>query len=245
MNSKYSNFLLQSVSPATSSRLQASLSRVELIVGEVIQGENEPVTSVIFPEEGLISLVMVASHDMMLEIGVVGCEGMTGQHDVLLQHPSSVRSEVQVAGWGWRLDANEFRSICADDEDFKRRVLEYLHFVHAQAAQSAVCNRLHTVEERLSRWLLMVSDHLGRDQFELWRPFIASMLGARASTVPIALGMLQQAGLMTFVDNIVTIQRREELESSACECYPRLRLQMQLFQQSLGATTDSSDASTR
>jgi CRP-like cAMP-binding protein len=175
---------------------------------------------------------------MMIEIAVVGREGVNVGYDVLLQRPSSVRVEVQVAGWGWRMDADEFRALHAGDAVFRTRVLEYLYFGYAQATQSAVCNRLHSVEERLSRWLLLVSEHLGRDQFELWRPFIASMLGTRSSTVPIALGMLQHSGLVNCIGDVITIVRRSELESCACECYPRLRQQLLRFQQSTGATSN-------
>jgi CRP-like cAMP-binding protein len=126
---------------------------------------------------------------------------------------------MQIAGTGLRMRFKDFEQLFQRDEAVRRPVLRYVQFQNLVLSQIAACNRLHEVEERLARWLLMVSDRIGDSELRLTQEFLSQMLGARRSTVTLVAGTLQRGGLIEYSRGDVKILDRDKLESAACECY--------------------------
>lgn len=197
----------------------------------LIEGGNL-VKHVAFPQSGLLSAVLMSDQNVDVEIGMTGFEGVDGVREALANTPSLPLVTVQVPGQGILLPAETLR------EEWNRGALHQLLTVYndvsvTQIAQCVLCNRLHTSEERLSRWLLMVQDRVGGDSFDIANSFIAALLGVRLSSVPVALGVLQQAGLIRRTIDGIVILDRKQLEASACQCYTVLRDRYALWEKSL------------
>ncbi len=176
-----------------------------------------------FLTSGMASMVTYMREGDAAEVGLVGQEGIPeGLH---LLGPGRVQTScfMQIAGTGLRMRYSEFERLFQRDAVIRRAVLGFVQYQHLVLAQVAACNRLHEVEERLARWLLMVSDRLGASDLPLTQEFLAQMLGARRSTVTLVAGSLQRSGLIEYRRGEVSILDREALESTACECYPVTR----------------------
>jgi hypothetical protein len=179
-----------------------------------------------FMTSGMTSMVAFMSNGAGAEVGVVGSEGIVEGFHVL--SPSSVqtvqtRGFVQVAGTALRMRFTELRREFLTAEPLRSLVLGFVQSQASLVAQLAACNRLHEVEERLARWLLMVHDRIGEDIIPLTQEFLAQMLGTRRSSVTIAASSLQRSGLIEYHRGQVRVLNRELLEEAACECYPITR----------------------
>lgn len=202
------------------------LSRMEpvtLPVSTTLYRAGEIPKYVHFMTSGITSIVTFMEDGSGVEVGLVGCEGLVeGFH---LLGPANVPSSgfVQVAGTALRIPFVELRKEFLASEMLRSRILQCVQRQSLMLSQIAACNRLHEVEERLARWLLMVQDRIGDHMFALTQEFLAEMIGARRTTVTLAAGRLQQSGLIEYRRGHIHILDREGLESAACECYPIVR----------------------
>ncbi len=195
-----------------------SLSPVFFEHRTVLFEPGRVVDSVDFPRNCVVSLVTPLHEGAIVEVATIGNEGIVGVPQVTAG--SSVRAIVSVAGWADRMSASAFRQeVEGDDGPFRDLVGDYLEALFGQVAQAGACNRLHSNEERLSRWLLMSSDRVGTEVFAITHEFLAQMLGSRRATVTLSAGILQAAGFIEYHRGRVTILDRRGLEAVACECY--------------------------
>ena len=205
-------------------QLLPALELVHLELKQVLHQPGERITYVYFPVDSLVSLLTVLGDGGAIETGLVGRDGMVGL-PVFLRVPTADRRAVcQMAGDAWRLPADAFRALLEDEGSaLPARLLRYTARVLSMAVQTAGCNRVHPVEERCARWLLMVADHVGADRFPLTQQFMAEMLGVRRASVLVVLGTLARAGLIENTYGRVALLDRPGLEAAACECYWALR----------------------
>ncbi len=204
-------------------RLQPHMRRVLLHQGDVLQESGAAVEYVYFIESGMVSLVIDGDDGARVEVGVTGREGVVGGCCVLGNHHSVHLAIVQVAGNAYRIPDDAIRAECKRGGVLQNLLHGYMHLLLAQSSQSAFCNRVHTLEERLSRWLLTVQERMPTDDLDLTPEFISHMLGVRRSGVTVALGVLQQAGLIDTARGHITIRDRDKLKTCACECYETVR----------------------
>lgn len=198
--------------------LQAKLSPVFLRVKTVLFEPGEVVDAVYFPLDGVISLVTPLEDGTIVEVATIGNEGMVGVPSI----PGgalAVRAISQVAGRCLTMSVDAFRDIMTTNSVIDQLVQSYVLALFGQISQAAACNRLHTNEERLSRWLLMSHDRVGADKFIITQEFLAQMLGSRRATVTLSAGVLQKAGLIRYHRGHIEIIDRTGLESVSCECY--------------------------
>lgn len=221
------NRLLGRMSSEDRERLDPHFEAVPLAFKQTLFEQRKVVTHVYFPETGVASLVTDLDDGETVETGTVGNEGFVGVSAVLGVARSSMRAICQIPGHAWRLPER----IMARERDLGtawfQRLLRFVNFVSAMAAQSAACNRMHTVDARMSRWLLMTHDRVEDDSFPLTQQFLAQMLGVARPTVNIAGATLQRAGFITYSRGRITILDRDGLESASCECYGRIREELE------------------
>jgi len=214
------NLLLAALPADEYKRIAPSLDTIPLKLKSLIHRPGDPVDHVYFPGGGFCSMLTVLKDGSMVEVATIGREGMVGITAVLDGNPVSSTSIVQgETDTCYRMAADAFR------REMDRRGMFYELLTHyAQALvgfimQSTACNAVHSVEQRLARWLLMARDRMGRDDFPLTQEFVAMMLGASRPTVTIVASTLQKAGLITYHRGHVTIVDGEGLEAASCECY--------------------------
>lgn len=198
------------------------LSNVNLGLGEVLQEVGEPIRYGFFMNSGLASLLNVMEDGKSVEVGLCGKEGFVGLPLVVGWHTTPVRVIAQVAGDAFRIKATDFVKVLPQCRELERSLHRFGQEMGIQASQTAACNRLHAVEERLARWLLMSQDRLGGDLVPLTQEFLAHMLGTRRASVTVAAGVLQKAGLIKYARGNVNIVNRTKLEGASCECYQTL-----------------------
>jgi CRP-like cAMP-binding protein len=212
------NHLLDALPAAESQRLTRSLTPMRVHVKTVLFEPGRTIESVYFPLNGVISLVTPLEDGAIVEVATVGNEGIVGV-PLVPGGSLAVRAISQVGGWVVRMDAPTFLKEVGRDGPLRELVNDYLQALFGQISQAAACNRLHSNEERLSRWLLMSHDRVGADEFAITHEFLGQMLGSRRATVTLSAGILQAAGLIRYHRGHVTIVDRAGLESAACECY--------------------------
>jgi CRP-like cAMP-binding protein len=208
-------------------RLRDQMNEVNLDFKQSIYEQDGPVKDIYFPNTGIISMVTELSDGGTIETGTVGYEGMAGVPAALGRGRSPGSAFVQIAGRGLRLPASVLAAEQKrGDSPLMKLVHAYLNFVVAMLGQSAACNRMHTVESRMARWLLMTHDRVAADEFPLTQEFLGQMLGVQRPTVNIAGSTLQRAGLIKYARGRITVVDRPGLEASSCECYAHLRTQL-------------------
>ena len=213
------NRLLAALRPADYERLQKHLEPVPLVFGEVLHEPGKPIGHVYFPGTGVISLLSVVKPQKAAEVGMVGVEGMAGLAAADGTRVSHLRSVVQGAGTALRMTAARFHSECVSNPAWAFELLRFSNHMTAQAAQTAVCNRYHTIEPRLARWLLMTRDRLGATSFNLTHQFLSVMLGVQRVGVTVAASGLERRGLIAYSRGKIWILNPRGLERVACECY--------------------------
>jgi CRP-like cAMP-binding protein len=212
------NRLLQALPTAEQDRLLSKLTPMSLSMKTVLFEPGQEISAVHFPVNGVVSLVTSLEDGAIVEVATVGNEGIVG---VPLVHGGSlaVRAISQVPGDTLRMDASVYMAEFERPGPFRDLVENYLQALFGQISQAAACNRLHSNEERLSRWLLMSHDRVGTETFPITHEFLGQMLGSRRATVTLSAGILQAAGLIRYHRGRVTIVDRDGLESVSCECY--------------------------
>ena len=194
---------------------------------------HEPTQSiefVYFLNRGMVSQVVVTKDGRTVEVGVVGNEGYVGAGLAVGLSRSSVREVVQIAGDGFQMIGNELGRILRLAPQLQMILGRHTGLQGMQVAQTAACNRLHDIQQRLSRWLLMTQDRVGSGVLPIIHDFIATMMGTDRSTVSGAASALQKKGIIEYVRGAVNITNRRDLEKSACECYTVI----QQFEDDLG-----------
>jgi CRP-like cAMP-binding protein len=213
------NRLLAALPKKEYQRLLPELEEVEMPFAEVLYEPGERIRHVYFPNESIVSLLAEVANRSTLEIGLIGNEGMSGISVFMGVDTSPHRAIVQGAGTARRMEAAVLRKESDRMGSLHHLLHLYAHTLLTQVSQSAVCNRFHTVDARLARWLLMTGDRLGTDEFRLTQDFISNMLGVRREGVTAAAGRLQEQGLISYVRGRITILDRLGLEATVCECY--------------------------
>lgn len=218
------NRLLRVIPPEEYAWLQPHLMTVRIEHGQILAEPDEPFRYVYFPETMVVSQVNRMEDGSVVEVGTIGNEGMVGISLFLDADALPSRTLVQVAGEGKRMPAEVFGDGAQARPQFQRLLRRYTHAYLTQVAQTAACNRMHSLDERCARWLLMTHDRVGRaEQFVLTHEFLAFMLGVRRAGVTIAAGALQQAGIIRYSRGKITVLDRAALESASCECYGIVR----------------------
>jgi CRP-like cAMP-binding protein len=213
------NHLLASLPEAEYQRLQPHLEPFGFDHGKVLYEIDETIDYCYFPFAAVVSLVTQMADGKIVEVALVGNEGLTGLAFLLGQKTSSERAIVQIPNGGVRAKASVVLQEFQLAQGLHACVLRYINSLMRQVAQTAACNASHTIEERLSRWLLMCHDRVESDQINLTQEFIAEMLGTRRATVNVGAINLQSAGLIKYNRGRIQIIDRAGLENYSCECY--------------------------
>jgi CRP-like cAMP-binding protein len=213
------NQLLAALPSKEYKRLIPYLESVPLPLMEVLYESGEPIKHVYFPNDGLISLLVVMRDGTPREVGIIGSEGMLGVPVVLGMNTTPTRALVQMSGSAMRITAQALRDELKRGGALQNMLQRYIHAFFTQVAQSAACISSHGVNRRLSRWLVMTHDHAPGDEFEMKHEFMAMMLGVTRSIVTRAAGTLQNEKMIRYTRGQVTILDRRRLETNACECY--------------------------
>jgi CRP-like cAMP-binding protein len=216
------NLLLASLPAEERARLEPALERVPMASGQVLYEPDAPIAWVYFPHDAVLSVVSPMS-DGTVEVGTVGREGMAGVPILLHSDRAPTRTFVQVAGSADRMPAARLSESVRSSPVVERTLYRYAQSYFDQVAQTAACNRLHTLEERCARWLLMTQDRTGSDHLPLTQQFLSYMLGVHRPAVTLAAGALQKAGLIHYTRGKVTVTDRAGLEAAACACYAATR----------------------
>jgi CRP-like cAMP-binding protein len=181
--------------------------------------QDERVDAVYFPVTAMISLLVTTNGQPQTEVATIGKEGVVGASEVFQKQGAMGLNLVQIPGSALRIDAIVFSKVAASHPAIKLVIDQHLYALMRQVLHGAACNRLHSMEERCARWLLMTHDRAGEDTFPLTQEFLSHMIGVRRSTVNVATGMLKKAGFIRYVRGKLTIIDRPGLESASCECY--------------------------
>ena len=213
------NLLLCSLSPTERGCLFPHLQPVTFPLGEIVFEPGECIEYCYFPTSSVVSLLYIMENGSTAEMGLVGNEGVLGIAIFLGGESTCSRAQVALAGDALRLPAKLLQKEFAHDGHLRHLLLRYTQAHLTQVSQTAVCNCLHSVEQRLCRWLLMCHDRKNRSDLLMTQELIANMIGGRRESVTVAAGHLQDAGLIRYCRGRITILDRDGLESSACECY--------------------------
>jgi CRP-like cAMP-binding protein len=214
------NRLLASLPAADYARILPSLSVVPLKLKVVLHKPGDPIGEVYFPGGGFCSMLTVLEDGGMVEIATIGREGMLGVSAILDGTPVTSTTMVQgETDTCYRMKVDAFRREVDRRGAFHELMAHFAQALFGFVAQSTACNAVHSVEQRLARWLLMARDRMGSDDYPLTQEFVSMMLGASRPTVTVVAGTLQKAGLITYHRGHVTIVDGEKLEAASCECY--------------------------
>ena len=213
------NHLLAGVSGEELARLLPNLQLLNLPLGQVIYESGEKMEYVFFPTTAIISLLYIMEDGSSAEIGVVGKDGMVGIAIFMGGDTTSNRAVVQSAGKALKIKADMMKDEFTRGGRFHNLCLRYTQALITQISQTAVCNRLHSVEQQLCRWLLLSHDRLPSDKLTMTQDLIANMLGVRREGITHAARRLQNAGYISYVRGDMTILNRAGLEADVCECY--------------------------
>src|SRR5216683_207519 len=213
------NHLLAALPVADYERLQPDLERVPLPLGMAVYESGAKLDYVYFPTDCIVSLLYVMKSGASAEIAVVGYEGLVGVALFMGGESTPSRAVVQSAGYAYRLPSKILKREFEQSGPLQHLLLRYTQALITQMAQTAVCNRHHSVEQQLSRWLLLSLDRLPTNELTMTQELIANMLGVRREGVTEAAGKLQDVGLISYRRGRITVLDRPGLEARSCECY--------------------------
>ena len=217
------NWLLDALPTEDYERLLNDLQPVSLALGEVVYESGGQMDHVYFPTTCHVSLLYTMINGVTAEMGLVGNEGVVGIALFMGGDTTPNRAVVQGAGRAVKLKAKSMHMEFSRGGDLQHLLLRYTQALITQISQTAVCNRLHSVEQRLCRWLLMTHDRVQSDQLEMTQEFISNMLGVRRQGVTLAAQNLQEKGWISYVRGHIKILDRPKLETHVCECYEVVR----------------------
>jgi CRP-like cAMP-binding protein len=217
------NFILGSLPTTEYEWLRPKLKEVELQQGDLLYRARERIPAVYFPTTCLLSWTNSTEMGEIVEVGITGNEGLAGVVLLLNEHISPWQVEVEICGSALKLSTEDFTAAIARSATLRQKVAAFTYLKMVQLNQAALCNRFHSVEERLCRWLLAACDRCKTSEFSFTREILANMIGAGRPSVSLATGILQSAGLIRANRGYITILNREEMEDAACECYQILK----------------------
>ena len=214
------NYLLAAL-PADerAAQLFPHLERVPMPLGKVLYEPGMPMRHAYFPTTSIVSLLYVMEDGASAEIAVVGNEGVVGVSLFMGGETTTSRAVVQSAGYGYRLKEQLLKDEFVHDGPMQRLLLRYTQALLTQMAQTAVCNRHHTLDQQFCRWLLLSLDRLPSNKLRMTQELIANMLGVRREGITQAAGNVQKAGLIQYRRGLITVLDRAGLEARVCECY--------------------------
>jgi CRP-like cAMP-binding protein len=213
------NHLLASLAAEKRATLMPHLKVFELPQETVLFETGDTIKTVYFPLSGVVSVVVDLAAGEMIEAAMIGRDSLVGGSAAFDNQISLNRAVVQVAGTASALNVNRFRELAQQSESFRAKLARHEQFLLAQAQQSAACNAAHTLEARLSRWLLRCRDLLDSDDIPFTQEFLAEMLGVRRTSVTLVAQALQKSGLIRYSRGHIRLLDLEGLRESACECY--------------------------
>jgi len=214
-----SNIILLSISDSDYSSLRPHLEYVSLPNHLVLHEAGGKLEFAYFLNRGLISLVVVMKNGKTAEAGIVGNEGFTGTLAAVGLSRSPLQAVVQITGDGFRVEVGALQNTLESTPHLQLMLSRYAIVQGMQVAQTAACNRLHDVKERLARWLLMTQDRVDAESLPITHDFLATMLGTDRPSVSLAASILQREQLIEYTRGAVKIVNRKKLEDYACECY--------------------------
>jgi len=221
--SQHPNHVLASLAPNDFALLGPHLRPFELVQEDLLFDAGEPVNWIYFPHSGVISLVVGLSERQVIEVAMVGRDSLVGGSAAMDGKVWQNRGVVQVAGMASILDVERLRDVADKSIGFRAILIRHEQALFAQVQQSAACNALHSVESRLTRWLLRACDLAGTDKLELTQEFLAQMLGVRRTSVSLVASTLQNAGFIRYRRGHVEILNMGGLRETACECYETVK----------------------
>jgi CRP-like cAMP-binding protein len=219
------NRILLALPPFALRQILPHLKHVDFPRGHIVYRPGDVIKNVYFINRGLLSLVKTMRDGRTVEVSTKGIEGLAGLGALLGIDTAILECVVQIPVSVFAIDAVTIRGAMAKSRPLNSLLMRYAHLAADQLAQTAACNRLHSLEERCCRWLLIAHDSARSDTFPLTQEFLAAMLGVQRPQVSITAGILQEAGFIRYARGRVTVTDRAGLEASACECYEFIRRQ--------------------
>ena len=225
------NVLLASLDRADYEILMREAKVVALKFRKRLYRQDNPIDFVYFPITSMVSLLVSTTDELSIGMAMVGREGVVGASELLQRQGSMASSVVQLPGTAAQINRYAFLKVASSRLRVQDVTHRHLFALMRQVLIGAACNRLHTMQERCARWLLMTHDHAGQDSFPLTQEFLAQMLGVRRATVNAATGMLKKKGLIRYVRGRIAVIDGRGLESSSCGCY---KANIQVYSSILG-----------
>jgi CRP-like cAMP-binding protein len=211
--------------------LHARMTLVTLALHDPMQEAGQPIEYCYFPNTAMASVLNIMDDGKSIEVGLIGKEGFVGLPLIAGFRTSANRVIAQGPGTAFRIDADSMRNALRSCPQLVVTLIRYSQEVAMELGQIAACNRLHDVNERLARWLLMSRDRIDSDALPLTQDFLSQMLGMRRASVSVAASILQKAGLIRYERGHVTIVDRKGLENASCECYGAIQKRLELWRE--------------
>jgi len=218
-NGKIGNLILLALPPSESAQLLPELEFVRLNLHHVMHEATEVIRSAYFMNNGMASVLTVQPDGSSVEVGLIGKEGFVGLPIIFGFKTNPLRIITQGNGTAYRADVPTLKKLLPTCPQLEKQLQRFSMILAMQSTQLVACNRLHDVEERLARWLLMSNDRIGSESMPITQEFLGQMLGARRASVSVAASTLQNAGLITYTRGNVTILDKQRLREAACDCY--------------------------
>ena len=219
------NLILLALPRKECTQIFSSLEFVRLNLRHVMHEAGEAIKSAYFLNNGMGSVLTVLPDGKSVEVGLIGKEGFVGLPVVFGFKTSPLRVVIQADATAYRVDVPTLKKLLSECPELERQLQRFAMVLAMQSTQLAACNRLHDVEERLARWLIMSHDRIGGETMPLTQEFLGQMLGIRRSSVSVAASVLQKAGMITYTRGNVTLLDKRKLAEAACDCYEIIQRQ--------------------
>jgi CRP-like cAMP-binding protein len=219
LNEALENYLLAALPDGEFAHIKPKLESVSFELGDVLYESGDKMDYAYFPTTAIISMLYIMENGRTAEIGVVGNDGLIGNALFLGGDTTTSRAICQCAGAAFRMTAKDVKAEFALGGVFQKLMLRFTQALMTQISQTAVCNRLHSVEQQLCRWLLLAHDRLGSDELVMTHDLISNMLGVRREGVTLAAQKLAKQKLIKNLRGTITVIDRQGLEEAVCECY--------------------------
>ena len=223
------NTLIDALPRTARNRLLSICGSVDLVAGHIVSGSDAPTRHVYFPTGSIISLTTSSKDSPVLEIGMVGSEGMLGLQVILSVDSVPLQARVRCPGTAWRVATEPFNRELAGSRALRQCLYGYMQVSLLQFTSEARCVRFHPINQRLARWLLMTHDRTHANSFNVTQALIAHLLGVRRVGIAKAAGAFQRGGMIRYARGVLTIVDREALESESCGCYATARRTYERF----------------
>lgn len=221
------NTILDIIGAEDTEKIVRSSERITLKSGDILSRPNEPVESILFPIDAVISHYEILKDGRTTEVGLTGSEGMVGEGAALSPRDSDYFSEVLISGEAFRIEAGDFRNIASGSEDCKKAVFNYLKEEIDRVSRRVVCNNHHSVGERLALWLLLVRDRCRCEEMPFTQEHVSFFLGVHRPSVTLAMQDLRDQGVLEYKRGKVHLLDPDKLLGAACSCYEELTVKQE------------------